>query len=140
MCHSVASTFPDAKAFDKARVMDWEARDDRRLDSDHCAITWTIDPAKDTDSFVPPKPTYRYKIELDCSIEWTEAFTTALADTLPPSTYLSLNNCQLGASSILNAMSIATSSSMKRVRVSSLTKRPDWWNAECHEVAERTSI
>jgi ribonuclease HI len=119
-------------------ITDWAALDEYRLDSDHRALCWSIAPNPIDDLFSPARPVYRFSIDNDNVEEWQQEFKKALASNPLPPEYVNPEDCQRGARSFLEAMSLATQGSMKKVRVDRNAKRPKWWDKDCHALVVST--
>lgn len=119
-------------------ITDWDADFACSIGSDHAAISFYIHASADT-VFEPPETQYRYSIDSAFSEEWTAAFRTAIADVPPPQAYLTHNDCEMGSRAILEAMSLATSRTMKRVKVNRKGRRAAWWTPLCSEIVHELS-
>ena len=120
---------------EQSLVSDWDADFTHSLGSDHAAITYTYNAPTD-EPYVPPDNVYRYSIDTEHRDLWETAFKSAIQAAPPPSTYQTRNDCELGARALLEAMSQATSKSMKRVKVNRKGKRAPWWTADCSQIVD----
>ncbi|KAF8632119.1 hypothetical protein AX17_004922 [Amanita inopinata Kibby_2008] len=110
-------------------VSDWRCSEEFAFDSDHNALSWTSILHKQ-ESEPPENTPTGYRIDPENKADWKEAFLNTIMDNPPPESYLSPEDVESGAKSILQAMSNATAASMPR-RSGKAPPKAKWWNDNC---------
>ncbi|KAF8702312.1 Reverse transcriptase (RNA-dependent DNA polymerase), partial [Rhizoctonia solani] len=114
-------------------ILEWESTSFGAMGSNHNSIGWkfTICPPKDTQ---PPEELMRFVIDMENQDKWIKAITRLLKENPPLQIYNSTEDIELGAWSILKAMSNATDCSMKLTKVHKRQLQAPWWNAACSDM------
>ncbi|QRW07801.1 Reverse transcriptase (RNA-dependent DNA polymerase) [Ceratobasidium sp. AG-Ba] len=111
---------------------DWECDSALGFGSDHRGITWSLS-APPEHPFEPAPPSFRFSIDVANRNAWVEEFTSYLETHPIPKTYQSRESLEAGALAILEAMSVATQNSMKRIQIGSSPPRAPWWDDNCSQ-------
>ncbi|KAF8623926.1 hypothetical protein AX17_007254 [Amanita inopinata Kibby_2008] len=110
-------------------VANWACSEDFAFDSDHNALSWTSTLRK-LESESPESTPSSFRIDPENKADWKEAYLNAIMARPPPVSYLSPEDVESGANSILQAMSDATAASMPR-RSGKAPPKAKWWNDNC---------